>query len=103
LSEDRPLSSRHRLARPATVRRVTTVAPEDAHVVTAVRLSNLGELRDVVLTLQSHGEVVADLGSFDAPRRQRVLDVLSGVAYALDARMLRYRAPGYRYCITRIG
>jgi FtsZ-interacting cell division protein YlmF len=81
---------------------VTTIESVDAHIVAAVRLSNLGELGEVVQTLKSHGEVVADLECFDAPRRQRALDVLSGVAYALDARMLRYRAPGYRYRITRV-
>jgi FtsZ-interacting cell division protein YlmF len=79
---------------------VTTVESDDAHVV-AVRLHDLGELPDVVRALDTHGEVIADLDNFELPRRQRAFDVLSGVAYALDARMTRYHGDRCRYRLSR--
>jgi FtsZ-interacting cell division protein YlmF len=83
----------------ATVR---LVAPgeRDGSQVAAVRLHDLDELGDIVRLLERDGEVVADLAFFDPRHRQRVFDVLSGVAYALDANMNRYQQQAYRYRLS---
>jgi FtsZ-interacting cell division protein YlmF len=44
---------------------------------------------------------VADLEDLDDQKRRRALDVLSGIAYALDAKMTRYQDPRHRYLLTR--
>jgi FtsZ-interacting cell division protein YlmF len=72
-----------------------------ADEVAVLRLRTLDQLGEVVRLLERDNEIVADLDDLDAPQRQRALDVLSGVAYALDASMCRYQPPRYRYRITR--
>jgi FtsZ-interacting cell division protein YlmF len=96
----RALSSRRNArSRTATVRLVTTSEHDGADVV-AVRLQSLDELSEVVRLLERDREVVADLGSFDPRHRQRVFDVLSGVAYGLDASMSRYQSTACRYRLS---
>jgi FtsZ-interacting cell division protein YlmF len=56
---------------------------------TALNLRSLREAGEVARVLATRTAVIVDLGRLGPGARRRALDVLSGIAYALDASMTR--------------
>jgi FtsZ-interacting cell division protein YlmF len=71
-----------------------------AEPVGVVRVARVGEVAEVVRALESSEPVLVDLSGLDSALRQRVFDMVSGIAYALDAKIARVREQPFRFVVT---